>query len=336
MDDFDLNDLRAFGLIANAGGLSPAARKFGQSKATLSRSLSRMEAAAGAPLFDRVNRGMYLTPLGENLLPTAEAAVALMLEADEALRVTKEKPQGPLKIAASALTGQQLLAPVIAQLAETYPDVKTTLKVTSQGPDPVIEKLDVVLRIGRPTEPYLVSSRIVKSPLALYAFQTRASEIDLSDAAAVEQLGRITIDVTGVPQDWRLQNNEGQEILMKSDPLVTVGDPTVALGILSAGPGIAFLPQIYAEPLTQAGVLVRALPDFKGSALEIYAALPPKRSSVPAVRAFLDMLISYVTEIQKDSEPSNFIPKKTSMAIAQTVIQSQTVSEEISSSRSFP
>ena len=202
MDEFDLNDLRAFGLIANAGGLSPAARKFGQAKATLSRSRSRMDAVAGAPLFDRVNRGLRLTPLGASLLPTAEAAVALMLEADEALRVTQEKPQGPLKIAASALTGQKLLAPVIARLAETYPEVKTTLKVTSQGPDPITENLDIVMRIGRPTEPYLVASRIVSSPLALYAFRTRASEIDLGDAVAVENLGRITIDVAGVPQDW--------------------------------------------------------------------------------------------------------------------------------------
>ncbi|MEL6399664.1 MAG: LysR family transcriptional regulator [Cyanobacteria bacterium J06626_4] len=301
MDEFDLNDLRAFGLIANAGGLSPAARKFDQAKATLSRSLSRLEATAGAPLFDRVNRGMRLTPLGESLLPTAEAAVALMLEADEALRITQEKPQGPLKIAASALTGQQLLAPVIARLTETYPDVKTTLRVTSQGPDPVAEKLDVVLRLGRPTEPYLVSSRIVKSPLALYAFRTRAAAIDLDDAIAVEQLGRITIDVEGAPQDWLLKNEQAQEILMQSEPLVAVGDPTVALGILSAGLGVTFLPQIYAEPLAQAGVLVRALPGFTGPDLEIYAALPPKRSSVPAVRAFLDMLISHVAKIQRVS-----------------------------------
>lgn len=298
MDNFDLNDLRAFGLIANAGGLSPAARKFGQAKATLSRSLARLEVAAGAPLFDRVNRGLRLTPLGESLLPTAASAVALMLEADEALRVSQEKPQGPLKIAASALMGQKLLAPVIVQLAEAYPDVKTTLKVTSQGPDPITEKLDIVLRVGRPTEPYLVSSRILRSPLALYAFRAQASEIDLGDAAAVEHLGRITIDVGGVPQDWLLRNAQDQEIRMKSEPLIAVGDPTVALGILSAGSGVAFLPQIYADPLAQAGVLVRALPDFKGPELEIYAVLPPKRSSVPAVRVFLDMLISHVAEIQ--------------------------------------
>ena len=298
MNEFDLNDLRAFGLIANAGGLSPAARKFGLAKATLSRSLSRMEAVAGAPLFDRVNRGLRLTPLGESLLPTAEAAVALMLEADEALRITKEKPQGPLKIAASALTGQKLLAPVIARLVETYPDIKTTLRVTSQGPDPITENLDIVFQIGRPTQPYLVASRIARSPLALYAFHTRASEIDLGDAVAVEKLGRITIDVAGVPQDWTLKNNQGQVVCMESEPLVAIGDPTVAFGVLSAGPGVAFLPQIYAEPLTKAGVLVRALPDFKGPDLEIYAALPPKRSSVPAVRAFLDMLIAYVAEIQ--------------------------------------
>ncbi|MEO0488089.1 MAG: LysR family transcriptional regulator [Cyanobacteria bacterium P01_A01_bin.123] len=316
MNEFDLNDLRAFGLIANAGGLSPAARKFGQAKATLSRSLSRLEAAAGAPLFDRVNRGLRLTPLGTSLLPTAEAAIGLMLEADEALRVTKEKPQGPLKIAASALTGQKLLAPVIARLAETYPDVKTTLRVTSRGPDPVAEELDVVLRIGRASEPYLVSRRIVKSPLALYAFRTRASEIDLCDAVAVEQLGRITIDVAGVPQNWILSNDQGQEIRMTSEPLVAVGDPMVALGILSAGPGVAFLPQIYAEPLARAGALVRALPDFRGENIEIYASLPPKRSSVPAVRAFLEMLINHVATIEETTNPFDLITGRVSTVTA--------------------
>ncbi|MBE7384960.1 MAG: LysR family transcriptional regulator [Leptolyngbya sp. SIO1E4] len=298
MDEFDLNDLKAFGLIANAGGLSPAARKFGQAKATLSRSLSRLEAAAGAPLFDRVNRGLRLTPLGTSLLPTAEAAVALMLEADEALRVTKEKPQGPLKIAASALSGQKLLAPVIARLTATYPDVKTTLRITSHGPDPVAEELDVVLRVGRPTEPYLVSSRIIRAPLALYTFRGWASAIDLHDAVAVERLGRITLDVAGVPQDWTLNNDEGQSICMDSEPYVAVDDPTVALSLLHAGSGVALLPQMYAEPLARTSALVRALPSFRGPDVEVYAALPPKRSSVPAVRAFLDMLISHVATME--------------------------------------
>ena len=301
MDEFDLNDLRAFGLIANAGGLSPAARKFGQAKATLSRSLSRLEAAAGAPLFDRVNRGLRLTPLGTDLLPTAEAAVALMLEADEALRVTKEKPQGPLKIAASSLSGQKLLAPVITQLTATYPGVKTTLRITSHGPDPVAENLDVVLRVGRPTEPYLVSSRIIKAPLALYTFRGWASKIDLHDVEAVERLGRITLDVAGVPQDWMLINDEGQEIYMDSEPRMAVDDPTVALSLLSAGSGVALLPQTMAEPLARADAIVRALPSFTGPDIEIYAALPPKRSSVPAVRAFLDMLISHVAAMEDAS-----------------------------------
>ncbi|NHK27203.1 LysR family transcriptional regulator [Parvularcula flava] len=127
MSDFNLTDLHGFGLIASAGGLSPAARRFGVPKATLSRALHRLETAAGAPLFDRVGRGLRLTPLGESLLPAAEKALTLLSTAEEAVRIGQSEPSGRLRIAASALSGQKLLAPVLARLAERYPAVSVTI-----------------------------------------------------------------------------------------------------------------------------------------------------------------------------------------------------------------
>ncbi|MCX2723039.1 LysR family transcriptional regulator [Roseibium salinum] len=314
MAEFDLNDLHGFGLIASAGGLSPASRRFGIPKATLSRSLHRIETAAGAPLFDRVGRGLRLTPLGARLLPTAESALTLFSTADEAMRAGQGEPNGPLRIAASALTGQKLLAPVLAKLAERYPGVNASLQVMSHGPDPVVEELDVVIRVGRPSEPYLVARKLVGSPLALYAFRTRAAEIDLSDPDAVEALGRIHIAIDEFPHAWELTNPQGERVRLTSKPLVAVSEPTVALGILSAGPGVAFLPMLYAEPLARAGVLVRALPGYTGPEMELFAALPPKRSNVPAVRVFLDLLVRHVTEIEEAASTYDFTTERISMA----------------------
>ncbi|WP_026986626.1 LysR family transcriptional regulator [Fodinicurvata fenggangensis] len=299
MNDFDLNDLRLFGLIASTEGLSSASRRFGIPKASLSRALHRLEQAAGAPLFDRVNRGLRLTPLGTSLLPTAEAAVSLMLDADEALRVSKEEPQGPLRIAVSALSGQTLLAPVIARLARNHPKVRTELKITSGGPDPVAEQLDVVIRIGRPSEPYLVSRRIISSPLALYTLRAQTRDGALERPEDVEALGRIVTDVDDVARDWVLRNRKGHEIRMTSEPLILLSDPSVALSLLSAGTGVAFLPRLYADPLVRDGTLVRALSDYTGPEVELYASLPPRRSSVPAVRAFLDLLVQHTARLER-------------------------------------
>ena len=69
-----LDDLRSFYLVAEAGGVSAASRQFGVSKATLSRALTRLEAQAGAQLFDRVSTGVRLTPAGETLIDAAHQA----------------------------------------------------------------------------------------------------------------------------------------------------------------------------------------------------------------------------------------------------------------------
>lgn len=293
-----IDDLHAFGLIAAAGGVSAAARRFGLSKATLSRALTRLEDAAGGPLFDRAGKGLRLTPLGNLLRPSAEAAIAITREAGEVLRAAHGEPRGPLRLAATALTGQQLLAPVIAGFSRRYPSVCTTLCVTGGGPDPITGDFDLVFRIGPPEEPHLVARRVIAAPLRLYASRAGTRDVDLSDLRAVEALGRIVVDVPGVPRDWTLHDEGGRQVELTGPPMAVVGDPTIALGILRSGTGLAFLPALTSELRAGSGDLVRALPALEGPVLEVYASLPPRRARVPAVRAFLDMLVEHAGEVQ--------------------------------------
>ncbi|MEM7566486.1 MAG: LysR substrate-binding domain-containing protein [Pseudomonadota bacterium] len=290
-EQFELGDLRAFGLIASAGGLSAAERSFGISKAALSRAVAKLEAAAGGPLFDRIPSGMRLTSLGEMLRPLADQAVALMRDAGERIRSVQGEPQGELRIASSAMSGHRIVAPALTELARRYPAVSTTLRITSRGPDPLAENLDIVVRIGKPPEPYLVSRLLIRSDLALYVAAGGHDGDDLDDPKAVEALGRIVIGVDGVPADWPLtETATGREITMRSRPLLDVGDPMVAMGVLRSGPGVACIPRIFGEPAIREGTLRPALPGWRGPALEMYLAMPARRASVPAVRVLLDML----------------------------------------------
>ncbi|CAM4205755.1 LysR family transcriptional regulator [Palleronia rufa] len=254
-----LDDLHLFDLVRSAGSISAAARRTGTSKATFSRALSRLEAVAEAPLFDRVGTGLKLTQAGAALIEAAEAA-------------------------------SRALGPVLAELHRRYPEVRPHVTVTGMGPDPLAEDLDVVLRLGRPDAPSLIARRIVDAPLRLYVSALRASEIDLDDPQAVEAEGRVVIDVPGLARDWVLHDATGRTLRLHGTPMATVGDPTVALGILRAGHGAAFLPSLYGEPRVEAGDFARALPGFEGPRVEIFAAFPPRRASVPAVRVFIDLL----------------------------------------------
>lgn len=53
----DSDDLRTFLEVAEAGGVTPAARRLGVSKSIVSRQLTRLEDALGARLLARTTRG---------------------------------------------------------------------------------------------------------------------------------------------------------------------------------------------------------------------------------------------------------------------------------------
>ncbi|WP_322096603.1 helix-turn-helix domain-containing protein [Oceanibaculum indicum] len=60
----DMDDLRTFVAVADAGGVSAAARRLGLSKSIVSRRLFRIEAELGVQLLARTTRGAALTEAG--------------------------------------------------------------------------------------------------------------------------------------------------------------------------------------------------------------------------------------------------------------------------------
>src|SRR5712675_1518344 len=60
----DTEDLRTFVDVADAGGVSSAARRLGVSKSIVSRRLFRLEAELGVQLLARATRGAALTEAG--------------------------------------------------------------------------------------------------------------------------------------------------------------------------------------------------------------------------------------------------------------------------------
>ena len=298
-DALAVDDLRWFGLIAEAGGISQAARRFDAPKATLSRAIARVEATAGAPVFDRTGRGVRLTPLGEHLMPAAGGAIAAARDAEEALRSMTDAPAGPLRIAAGALSTLQLLTPVLRRLAGEHPAVRIDLRVTSRALDPIEEEIDVCLRIGRPDRPSLVARRILAGHLKLYGTPDALLGVDPSCPDEVAALERVIISVPSVPGEWVLTEARAgsadapQTITLDRPPIASVNDPTVALDLVREGLGIVLVPALWGEPRVRAGELRAVLPNWLGPKLEVFAVMPPRRAAVPAVRAFLDMLVAH-------------------------------------------
>src|SRR5258706_12225312 len=88
----DLEDLQTFVEVADAGGLSPAARRLGVSKSIVSRRLQRLETDLGVQLLARTTRGAGLTEAGMAFRAHAAQIAAEMDAAREELA-----PSGDLR-----------------------------------------------------------------------------------------------------------------------------------------------------------------------------------------------------------------------------------------------
>lgn len=65
--DLDLNLLRVFAVVAEAGSVTEAARRLYLTQPAVSAALRRLNTAVGSPLFARQGRGLALTARGRRL-----------------------------------------------------------------------------------------------------------------------------------------------------------------------------------------------------------------------------------------------------------------------------
>lgn len=117
---FDLEDLRTFVEVADAGGVSPAAARLGLAKSIVSRRLLRLERQLGAQLLVRTTRGSSLTEAGMTFREHALRACTEMDLAWNALRPDGEV-RGQLRLALPVTFGSTHVAPVLADLARQHP-----------------------------------------------------------------------------------------------------------------------------------------------------------------------------------------------------------------------
>jgi DNA-binding transcriptional LysR family regulator len=81
----DLNLLRAFLAVAEAGSVTAAAEELGYSQPGMSQRIGTLERELGCVLFRRKGRGMTLTHEGQLLMPYARMTVMMLRDIDKAI-----------------------------------------------------------------------------------------------------------------------------------------------------------------------------------------------------------------------------------------------------------
>ncbi|MBL4812840.1 MAG: LysR family transcriptional regulator [Rhodobacteraceae bacterium] len=166
---FDWNKARAFLVTAEEGSLSAAARALGMAQPTLGRQVDGLEQELGVVLFERLGRGLTLTPSGLELLEHVREMGHAAGRMPLAALGQSQAIAGTICISASETYAAVLLPPIIAKLRALEPGISVEIVVSNQASDLRRREADIAIRSFRPTEPDLIAKKVGDAEACLYA-----------------------------------------------------------------------------------------------------------------------------------------------------------------------
>lgn len=282
----DIEDLRTFVEVADAGGVSAAALRLGVSKSMVSRRLARLEEELGVQLLARTTRGASLTEAGATFRDYA-ARIAAEIDVARETILPEGELRGRLRIAAPLSFGPTHLAPVIAQMARRHPRLHIQTCYSDQVVDLVSEGYDCAIRMGYLQDSNLIAKRVgplygrlVASPDYVKRHGSPERPEDLLDH---HTLMRGT-------ESWQFL--DGETIVTVNPRGRFKADNAVALVAAAvAGLGIAYVPNGITDEHVASGALLPLMLRHPPPPAGIYVVRPPAQYPARKVRVLTEMLI---------------------------------------------
>lgn len=286
---FDLEDLRAFATVVDAGGFARAAERMGLSKSVLSRRVAGLEHALGAQLLVRDQRGARTTEAGATFHRTTVEVLARLDQVRDEATAGRTELVGSLRVTAPLSFGTTHLAPALAAFAAAHPGVDLDVRLDDRVVDLVGGGFDLGVRIGMRPDDTLAARRlapvrphVLASPAYL---DRRGRPRGPADLAGHDVLAHTTrdrdpwwasfgpdVDVGGLRVSFRANNGD----LLREAAV--------------AGLGLVILPNFLVAGAVTSGELEPVLRDHPLTEGGVYAVSPAGRPTLRRVRALIEHL----------------------------------------------
>ena len=278
----NLNQLRVFHAVVQAGSITAAARMLRVSQPNVSKQLSDLENALGAQLVDRMARGVRLTTAGRALSGHAARIFGIELSAEAELATLLGVTDGQLAIGASTTIGSYLVPRVFGAFQRQHPKLRLDLEIgnTAAIHDLVRrDRVEVGLTEGLVTDDDLTATVFDQDEMvAIIApvdpaqpSSSRSSRADGSSRAGradgsspSSRAGMLAKELVAMPFIMRERGSGTREVIeaalakkrLAVEPVMSLGSTEAVKNAVAAGLGVAIVSRLTVELELRSGSLV--------------------------------------------------------------------------------
>ncbi|WP_420232501.1 LysR family transcriptional regulator [Pseudomonas sp. ABY48] len=232
----DYPDLTLILALVRGGSLARAARLLQVDVSTVFRSVRRLEAALGQPLFEKSRSGYLPTSLAQALAEQAERAEQALEAARIGVEQGGEVISGTVRLTCSDSVLQALLLPALARFMPGYPALTLELSTSNDFANLSRRDADIALRLTRAPPEHLVGRKLGNVAYRVCASATYLRSADANDLAAMIWIAPDDFLPDHPTVAWRRQHLPGVVPAYRCNSMLSVTE------LVRAGLGVAALP----------------------------------------------------------------------------------------------
>lgn len=289
----NFNDLLSFMVVARERSFTRAAAQLGVSQSALSHAMRNLEARLEVRLLTRTTRSVAPTEAGERLLMRLRPHLLEIEQELTALRDTRDRPAGNIRLTAGEHAMSAVLWPVLKPFMTQHPDIHVEVTVDNGLTDIVDGRFDAGVRLGEQVAKDMIAVRIAPdmrmAVVGSADYFERYGTPDTPEQLQHHRCINMRLPTRGGLYAWEFER-DGREVRVRVDGQLTLNNLPQRIDAAESGLGLAYVPEDTVREALDQGRLLRVLeawcPPFDG----YHLYYPSRRQHTTAFSLLVDAL----------------------------------------------
>ncbi|ROM61790.1 LysR family transcriptional regulator [Pseudomonas brassicacearum] len=290
------HEMLMFHALSQSPSLASAAQRLNVSGPTVVRAIARLEARLGVQLLSRSTRGVLLTEAGTAFMVDCSRILKGIDDAEACAQGLHVQAQGSLTVWLPLLFSRYVMAPLLADYMDLYPEIRVFAHYHDRFPNMNEEGLDVAVLVGHLPNSSLVArsvgsvrSIVCGSPAYLAAH---------GEPVVPQDLQHHRLIATQANQErvqWSFQT-QGEQSNIRARTRLSCATLQSAIDAAAHGAGLTRCVSYPLYDYLNSGRLRRVLQPYEPTSTPVQVVYRERRKASMRVRSFVDYIVDRLRE----------------------------------------